>query len=276
MNRLILNRFMNDVENRKKAVSNSWRATFITLPSSPLFLVVVSTPRLFLSLLLCVQLISFPKNTLAFEIQGQEEIRELAERFLEEHSNAGEEDVEIEAATLDSRLNLPLCSSNMSAFLPVGRSITSNSLVGVRCNGSRPWTIYIPVRVRKFGNVLIARHSLVRGTRLDSDNIEIKRRELSTINGTPIADISHASGLITRRAMAKGTIITEIQLQRSLAIKRGEQVTIIADLPGLAVRTPGKALADGAQGKTIPVRNLLSKKIIYGVIEQAGMIRVRL
>ena len=50
-------------------------------------------------------------------------------------------------------------------------------------------------------------------------------------------------------------------LDKPLVLKRGDQVTIVYDEPGLQVTAKGQANADGGVGDTMAVVNVSSKKL---------------
>ena len=59
-------------------------------------------------------------------------------------------------------------------------------------------------------------------------------------------------------------------------VKRGDIVTILAEIKGLTVRVNGNALTDGHRGDEIRVKNQRSKRILQAEVIGPGTVRVRL
>jgi flagella basal body P-ring formation protein FlgA len=63
-------------------------------------------------------------------------------------------------------------------------------------------------------------------------------------------------------------------LDAALLIHRGQSVILAARTGGVEVSAPGVALADAAAEQRVRVRNLNSLKVIEGVADTAGVVRV--
>ncbi len=82
------------------------------------------------------------------------------------------------------------------------------------------------------------------------------------------------TGRLTRRPIPEGTAVTADALDAALLIHRGQNVILAARAGGFEVRAPGMALADAAAEQRVRVRNLNSLKIVEGVADTAGVVRV--
>ncbi len=79
-----------------------------------------------------------------------------------------------------------------------------------------------------------------------------------------------------RRALPAGSPLTMDVLDRDVLVQRGQQVTLVAATGGIEIRAQGKALGDGGAQDRIRVQNVNSLKIVEGVVENAGTVRVDL
>ncbi len=75
-------------------------------------------------------------------------------------------------------------------------------------------------------------------------------------------DPALAVGATLKNKLRAGEAVKERSLGKSLMVRRGEMVSIIAQAGGLKVSASGQARQDGALGETITVTNLDSKKNI--------------
>ena len=86
--------------------------------------------------------------------------------------------------------------------------------------------------------------------------------------------LADLAGRLTRRPLPEGTAVTADALDAALLIHRGQSVILAARAGGLEVRAPGRALADAAAEQRVRVQNLNSLKIVEGVADTEGVVRV--
>ncbi len=208
--------------------------------------------------------------------QDVESIRETVRQFLEVETARQGKKGEIKVSRLDPRLRLAQCDRKLEAFFPnYGRKI-GNLSIGVRCKGIKTWTIYVPVRIGVLDKVVVASRALPQGHVIVASDIQLETRDLSTLSGGYLLKPREVMGQSLRRPVIIGAVITPTSVKPTRAIRRGEKVTILASRKGIEVRMSGVALADGAPGDLIRVRNILSKKIIQGIVTKYGEVRVRI
>jgi flagella basal body P-ring formation protein FlgA len=83
-----------------------------------------------------------------------------------------------------------------------------------------------------------------------------------------------AIGKITKRSFQPNELINPALLEAPKLVRRGERVTVVAEIDGIEVRMKGKALTDGASGDRVRVKNVSSKKIVEGTVIGANMVKV--
>lgn len=209
-------------------------------------------------------------------LEDHQQIRAVAEDMARQRSQHPSADVQIKAANLDPRLRLARCDTALEAFLPHRWQVRGNGTVGVRCTGSRPWVLYVPVNVSIYDQVVVSTHPLPRGTRLRQSDLNLERRDLARLIGGYLQDTQQAVGKVLRRPIGLGSVLTPAIIESERLIHRGDRVQIVASLRGMEVRMVGKALNDGAAGERIQVRNLATKRIIEGTVTGKGRVRVQL
>jgi len=210
-------------------------------------------------------------------MQSLGEIETAVHSFvLKQLDNPEKNHIEITVNKLNHRLKLTACETPLALYLPTNQPIQTRASVGVKCHKPKPWNLYVPVMVKKYGDVVITSRSLTRNTQLTSDHLQIVKKELNRYRRGYYKTIKEIIGLITRRPIQADSVLTPTMLKPAYLVKKGETVHIIALLGGLEVRMVGKALANGIKGEVINVKNLSSKKIIQTVIIQAGQVAVRI
>ena len=181
---------------------------------------------------------------------------------------------DIDVKSIDQRLKLVRCQSALETFSPPGHQEIGAITVGVRCTKPKPWLVYTRAHVRAFAAVVVTRRPLRRGTLITDKDIAVKEIELTRMHRQFFVDPASALGKKLRRSLAAGTVLTANKLSIPKAVKRGEQVIILADGNGMHIRMTGAALADGIAGQKIAVRNTSSNRVVQGTIIGPGMVQV--
>lgn len=213
----------------------------------------------------------------AASIQGLDSIREAARQFLQrEVEQRHGSTAEIRVGQLDRRLRLQRCATPLEVFPTGHRRLVGATTVGVRCAGPKPWTLYVSARVTVYDEVLVAARPLSRGHRLGEGDVHLARRALSQLHYGYLERLEDVRGMVLTRRVARGEVLRSNQLQAPKLVRRGEKVTLTAQLEGVEVRMQGKALSDGAAGQRIQVRNLSSRRVVEGTVVARGVVRVAL
>ncbi len=208
--------------------------------------------------------------------QSLDAIEQTAAAFVANRNRRPGANVQVQAGPLDSRLKLPACGQALQAFVPPGARLTGNATVGVRCTGPKPWKLYVPVRTAIVGPVVVAARHLVVGETLSVDALTIEQRDTGPLRKGYLADPDLAVGQTVKRAIPAGAVVVPSALKASTAIARGQSVTLSAAGSGLDIRMAGRALADGAVGQRIPVRNLSSGRVVEGLVRSPELVEVLL
>lgn len=177
-------------------------------------------------------------------------------------------------APLDARLALAACGQSLSTFRPNGGAVVGNTVIGVRCSGVHPWTLYVPVKVSARLPVVVAARPLVRGEQLGAGDLKLATRDLGNLAYGYLTAESQALGQIVMRQTSAGQVILPGMLAPPILVKRGQQVTLVSSAEGIEVSTEGVALASGARGQWVKVRNSRSHRIIDGVVAGPGRVSV--
>ncbi|MBY3787289.1 flagellar basal body P-ring formation protein FlgA [Photobacterium carnosum] len=217
-------------------------------------------------------LLNFSINVHATQISQQSIIQQTAADHIK-HSFTPSDfgSVNITAATLDSRLRFPTCSSPIVATTPGKQTLSGNVTVLVRCN-SEDWQLYVPVNVQQTLPQVIATTHLGRGALLSAANIKVAMIENRFQRGVSFTDPQQIIGSKVKHTVKAGDVI---QANDICLVCRNDSVLIRASQTGLAIVTTGKALSDGAIGDEIRVQNSKSKRIIDGVITAVGEVSVK-
>ena len=200
------------------------------------------------------------------------DIKETAIKHVRANFASKESDIRISAKNLDPRLKLSLCEHDLQAHMPYANLRSTNTIVAVSCEGTQPWSLYVPVNIQIYREVAVASRPLPQGLILKTDDIEMQRMDVSQITGGYLADPNNAVGQLLTRPLQLGRPIMTSLLKAPLVVRRGQTITMLAKQSSFEVRSMGESLMDGAVGERIKVRNRRSKRIVEGVVAKNGLV----
>jgi flagella basal body P-ring formation protein FlgA len=222
-----------------------------------------------------VALLVWSSAVLADPVQTITSIRQAAEQFiLSQVSASNGRQVDAQAGHLDSRLRLSACDTPLETFLPAGGRTLGNTTVGVRCTGKTAWSLFVPVKVSMYEEVVVAARPLSRGRVIGTQDLLLAKKDLATLRAGYYTDVSQVLGKQVKRTISHGAALTTPMVKNTRQIKRGQRVSLVAGSGAIAVRMIGEALADGAAGDRIQVRNLSSKRIVEGTVLSPTTVQV--
>jgi flagella basal body P-ring formation protein FlgA len=209
-------------------------------------------------------------------VQSPEAIQAAAEQFVRASLPESSAKHFVTAGRLDPRLRLAECTSPLEAFSQGTAMTSARMTIGVRCPEAVSWTIYVPVTVEVEVSVLVLRRPLARRARVELADVEPQVRRMPGSASAFVNDISSLQGHRLKRALPVGTALTVEMLVPDLLVRRGQQVTLIAANGPVQIRAQGQALTEGAASERVRVQNVSSLKIVEGVVESEGVVRVGL
>jgi flagella basal body P-ring formation protein FlgA len=208
------------------------------------------------------------------EVQSHASIRAAVERHATTSAAELAGRAEVEVGRLDSRLRLSACDIPLTTFDSPNGLSGGRGVVGVRCDGSSPWKIYVPVDVALLDEVVVTRNPVARGQTLQADDLMLREVDIARERKPVYRDVDDVVGLRSKRALDAGDLVHAGLLKRARLVRRGASVQIIARLGSLEVSMHGEALSDGGRGDRIRVRNRTSGRVVTGTVVGRGVIEV--
>ena len=185
------------------------------------------------------------------------------------------------AVTFDRGLSdMRLDASNTGALQPVATRYDARGgrfdIAFEISNDSNP----VPTKLRLTGTaietveVAVLTRDIERSEMLKSSDVAQERRPKADVTGEP-ALRERAVGMQLRRAMRAGTPIRVADIAKPEFVSRDQSVTVIYQVPGIYLTTRGKAIESGAEGDTVSVLNLQTKRTLTGVVTGRGQVTVQ-
>ena len=147
----------------------------------------------------------------------------------------------------------PRIGSNvaLARFYCMGKSVTTARLWG-----------YVEAKVK----VVVVKREVPNRAILRAEDLGFEERKLSKLPRGVIFELSEAVGRETKMSLRPGRPLLKSQIKVPPLIRRRQVVTIIARGKHLIVKAKGIALQDGNLNQRIKVKNISSKKIIWGKV----------
>lgn len=118
--------------------------------------------------------------------------------------------------------------------------------------------------------IAVLNQDIARGTAITSQMISWAN--IADSSGA-IEDASILIGSIAKKNINSQTAIKSNDLEAKIAVRRGQEITIIHQTGGLKITMRGKAMSNGDVGQTIKVVNSTTNKTIDAVVENDGVAR---
>ncbi|MCP8898643.1 flagellar basal body P-ring formation chaperone FlgA [Gilvimarinus xylanilyticus] len=228
--------------------------------------------RNFCAVLLLSAALCWPAANAARSSHDLGELKIRAEAFLKEHYQHHSERVEVKVGALDRRLKLASCEHPVS-FTPRDTGDHGGSIsLEARCKGTSPWKIYLSGQVDIYRQIIVARNSLQRDTRITQADLKSELMSSSGLRAGYYTDAQRLLGKQIKRPVEAGEPLRPGLVEEPLAINRGDVVVLRSGNGAISVATQAEALSSGHVGEQIRVRNLASERVIRAEIVAEGQV----
>lgn len=184
--------------------------------------------------------------------------------------------VQVQADKLDPRLNLKACAEDkLELFNPYQTPMLSTNTMGVKClEEENHWTLYVPIKINVLKTVLVAKRVLIKGKRINSDDIYQVEMDTQKLKQGYFTDSRELIGLICKHDISPDSPLNPYNIELAKLVHRGDQVTIVANNESLSVSMDGIAMSEGVLGESVRVKNLSSKRVIEAQVSGNKTVKV--
>ncbi|CAM3040093.1 flagellar basal body P-ring formation chaperone FlgA [Legionella worsleiensis] len=201
----------------------------------------------------------------AEQIQSLDLIKHKIESYvLNDLTGYAEGKIQVQADQLDSRLNLRACADErLEIFNPYQTPLLHTTTMGIKCmEEDNHWTLYVPIKVSVLKTVLVAKRALVKGSRINNDDIYSLEMDAQKLKHGYFTNKKELLGLICKQDISPDSPLNNFNIELAKLVHRGDHVTIFATNDLLTVSMSGVAVDEGVLGDSIRVKNLSSKRVI--------------
>jgi flagella basal body P-ring formation protein FlgA len=147
--------------------------------------------------------------------------------------------------------------------------------VTARVDGKEVWRMPLRVRQKVYQTVVVAKRPIRRGQTIAAEDVTAVRRTLNASKEAGFTSSLNAIvGTLANRPIAQDEPINETMVRSAAAITEGSRVLVVYETPRLSMTVTGVAMVNGQIGSFIPVRNLQTGKVIYGIVQADDRVKV--
>lgn len=206
----------------------------------------------------------------AGNFETYEHIEDITKNFLIKTIEMDPEDTaEINVIKANFPQQLPVCTTEIGADIPKNSSKEQIASIELTCNGAQPWHALIPVEVKIFTKVIVAKQTLQAKNTLTENDIDYAQYDKNHLYTGYFKNKEEVIGQISNRFIQAGTVLSSKNLQAPMLIHRNQVIKIVARSNSVVVEMNGIAKSDGSENSLIKVYNPSSKRILDAVVIDA-------
>jgi flagellar basal body P-ring formation protein FlgA len=174
-------------------------------------------------------------------------------------------DITVPQGIIDMNFDLPHRRVRMGRF-PVAVKITVNNILQKKLRLTAHVTHYSPV--------IKTIRSVNRGEILTKGDVAIEVVPSNRILRNAMTSLDDVVGNQAIRNMGMGRVVTVNSLRKPTLVKKGDQVTLIAQNGGMKITAPGIVREKGFKDSLVQVLNIQTKKTVYGMVMDSKTVKV--
>lgn len=183
-------------------------------------------------------------------------------------------EVEVLGTLIDKTFRSDDIEGNFKKGMRDLRGITSITLEFAK-NGKRLDAMSIPIRVKIFKEVPVAKSNIKVGEQLNG-KYEVYRVDISSYREEQLISADAIKNAVCKRFVSKGKVISREKITYNSVITRGEPVEIVVVAGAVQVFSTGTAITDAAPGEKVRVKKNGNKnKVLTGWAGEDGRVYIK-
>ena len=183
--------------------------------------------------------------------------------------------MEVSIGSLDSRLRLAPCA-RVEPYLPTGSRLWGRTRIGLRCvEGATAWNVYLPVTVKAFGPAWVLAAPVAAGATLTAGDAVEAEVDWAAESAPIMANPDLWVGQVAARPLAAGQALRQAMVRAPQLFRAGAQVKVMAQGPGYAISSAGRAMSAGSAGQVVRIR-MDNGRVVSGTVAENGTVDVTL
>ncbi|AIF53792.1 flagellar basal body P-ring formation chaperone FlgA [Pelosinus sp. UFO1] len=191
-------------------------------------------------------------------------------------STVTDDDLVISSVGNVQEIQVPIGNVVLSTSLPYGIRYNTPTTVLITTNVNEQRFTKLPLKfdVKLYRQIAVATREVNAGDLITEDALRFERMDTGKLAAGYIMDKKKIVGLMARRSITPGAVLTDSMVVKPIVIKRSSSVTLVTRIATMEVTAVGQAMQDGYEGQLIRVRNANSNKIILGKVLNESTVEV--
>jgi flagella basal body P-ring formation protein FlgA len=223
---------------------------------------------------LMLMILSLGVDVKAAELEPLDNIEQAAYSYALSESQMKFENAQVSVQPLDKRLRMQACETELNVFSKQSGLGTGKQTIGVKCNAPMPWTVYVQTHIKVMKQVVVSTKPLTANQIIQKQDVKLQLVDVSNFRRGYWQSTNQVVGQQLKYPVALGGVLNKNALKAEKVVKRGELIMLVAEAGAMQVRMSGKALSDASLGQRIKVKNQSSKRIVEGVVDAPGIVKV--
>jgi len=215
-------------------------------------------------------------NTSATTYESHAVIKQQIQDYISSNIHTLGDDNTVQVNNIDYRLKLKKCPSKLVIKTSHDELKAGRNTLNVSCVSNTPWRIFLTSYIRVFKQAYVANKTLIKGAIVKRTDVVLKKIDITSVHKRYLGNKGQIIDRAVKRTITSGSLFTINNLTHQTLIKRGDRVTIQASKNGFEISMDGIALANGSEGQRINVKNIRTKRVIQGIVDNKSIVRVRI
>lgn len=109
---------------------------------------------------------------------------------------------------------------------------------------------------------------------ISADDITVVKQPRRLAGNARPVDPSQIIGMAAKRQLRPDQAVSAVDFAPPVLVTRGDTVTLVYQMPGLALTARGTAMDNGTKGEAVNILNPTSKRIVRGTVVSQGKVQV--
>jgi flagella basal body P-ring formation protein FlgA len=176
---------------------------------------------------------------------------------------------EVELSELQASAELP---KEMPTSVAVEKTPPGRSAFRLDFRAHR--SIVITAMVRTFDRIFMSRNAFRKDYLLKQEDIYPALIESGRVPKGALREEERIVGKPLVRSVVPNAVITDQMVSETPIVKRGRKVMLSIESSGFSIRTAGETKQDAAIGSYVRTENLMSRKMVTGLLVDENTVRV--
>lgn len=206
----------------------------------------------------------------------EDEIKSVVQQYVQSRLGSSSQEVRVEFRSIPNRiLNIPK-DARLHVVTESVPDLQGNVILPVEVvHADRVvHTFLVSLRVRTFGQVLVAAETMGKHQQGSAIPVVIEQRETTTLPPDVLTSPEQLQGKRTRQFIRRGAVLRQSMFESQPLIRQGSVVTLVVKTGAVLVRTAAIVREDGLAGDRIRVQKLGSHEVFSARVVDAETVEL--